>query len=105
MTTLGLFAQQAAVAIAQSAAVRGLSALLRRELADLDGAGDLGARTAEFVARTEESAEYRDILRLAGQLRRLVRQGEAGRRLSLEIIDAVVNYLDAPGRATGSGAD
>lgn len=96
MATLGLFANQAAVAIEQSRTVRSLSALLRAALADLDQEGrlgDLATRAAAFVAHTEESGEYRDTMRLAEQLGEIVRQGDAGRRLALDVVGAVTTYL------------
>lgn len=95
ITTLGLFAQQAAVAIAQSGAMRRLSALLRAQLADLDRAGDLAERAAAYAAQTEESVEYRDTVRLAGLLAEIARSGDAGRRLSLEVAGAIGKYLRA----------
>lgn len=98
MATLGLFAQQAAVAIAQSHLVCSLSALLQAVLADLDQQGDLAARAAVLAARTEETAEYRDTLRLAGVLAEIARHGEAGRRLSLEMAGVMLNYVRSQSR-------
>lgn len=86
METLGLFAQQAAVAIAQSARVRSLTALLHAQLADFAGLGDVGARV-------EESAEYRDVVQIAAVVGGLVRQGEAARRLCREVVGALDTYL------------
>jgi GAF domain-containing protein len=104
MATLGLFARQAAVAIEQSRAVRSLSALLRASLAGLDQRGDLAdlaAGAAAFVAHTEESAEYRDTMRLAGLLGEIARQGDAGRRLALDVLAAITSYLRGRGVAGG----
>ena len=94
MVTLSLFAQQAAVAITQSGTVRNLSALLRVLLADEDPtpSGD-PAETAAFVAQTEESAEYHDTLQLAAYLAEIAHHDDAGRRLCLEVVGAIVNYL------------
>ncbi len=96
MATLGLFANQAAVAIEQSRMVRSLSALLQSSLERLDLAGDLAdlaSQAAAFVSRTEESAEYRDTMRLAGMLGEIARHGAPGRKLALEIAGAVSGYL------------
>ena len=95
MDTLGLFAQQAAVAIAQSGTVRNLGALLRAQLAGLAGGGDLSRGATAFLDRTEESAMYRETLQLAETLGRIARSGEAGRRLSLQVAGAIADYLDA----------
>lgn len=95
MATLGLFAQQAAVAIAQSRRMFSLSALLRSLLTDTDSQADLAAQAAAFVASTEEGAEYRDILKLAKLLGEVARQSDAARRLSLQVAEAIVTYLHA----------
>ncbi len=102
MQLFGLFAQQAAVAIAQSRALRNLTELVRISLADLDGAGDLAARLTDLAERTEQGAEYRDMVQLASLLSRLARTGEAGRRLGLSLVGTIVNYIGAPG-TTGQG--
>lgn len=93
METLGLFAEQAAVAIAQSRAVRGLSALLRGLLVDEQGQSTLSAPTWAFITATEASPEYRDMLRLAELLGEMSRQSEAGRRLALDVAGAIASYL------------
>lgn len=95
MATLGLFAQQAAVAIAQSRRILSLSALMQALLKDQDQQGDLAMQARTFVADTEESAEYQDILKLARLLGEIARQSDAARRLSLQIVEAIVNYLHA----------
>ena len=99
MATLGLFAQQAAVAIAQSARVRSLSALLQAQLADLDGAGNLAARAGTLARRVEESVEYQEVLQIAAVVGGLIRQGEAERRLCREVVGALATYLRASGRS------
>lgn len=98
MGTIGLFANQAAVAIDLSRTLGSLSALLRFSLTDLGrqaDLGDLAERAATFADHTEESGEYHDTLHLAGMLGEIVRQGDAGRRLSLEVIGAIARYLRA----------
>jgi hypothetical protein len=104
MATLGLFAQQAAVAITQSRALSSLSALLRSLLTEqgrqgeaTGTGGDLkaAAQMAAFAADTENSAEFQDILKLARLLGEIARHSEAGRRLSLQVAEAIVTYLRA----------
>lgn len=99
MHTLGMFAQQAGVAIAQSERVRSLSALLRAQLAAFAGLGDLAGRGATFTERTERSSEYLEIARLAELLGQLIRRGEAERRLGLEIVGAITAYVARSGRS------
>ena len=101
MATLGLFANQAAVAIAQSRTVHNLTELLRVALADIDNEERLVDRLADLAARTEEGAEYRDTLRLATLLGEIARQSDAGRRLSLDVTRAIVTYLRAQPRLRG----
>jgi GAF domain-containing protein len=98
MTTLGLFAQQAAVAIAQSSTVGHLTTLVHQTLRGLVADDQLAAELADFAQRTEQSAAYRDLQRLAELLRRLAWQGDAGRRFCLEMTEAVVRYLEASGQ-------
>lgn len=96
MATLGLFANQAAVAIEQSRTVRSLSALVRTALTEIGTQGDLSALAADaaaFVAHTEESAEYGDMMRLAAMLGDISRQSGAGRRLALDVMGAIATYL------------
>jgi len=95
MTTLGLFAQQAAVAIAQSRSILSLSSLLRALLTDQHQQGDQAAQMAAFAADTENSAEYQDVLKLARLLGEIARHSDAGRRLSLQVAEAIVTYLRA----------
>lgn len=95
MATLGLFAQQAAIAIAQSRSLLSLSSLLRALLTDQDRQEKLTMQAAAFVADTEESAEYRDMLQLAKFLGEIARQSDAARRLSLQVVEAIVTYLHA----------
>lgn len=97
MATLSLFAQQAAVAIQQSRSVRSLSALLSSLLADPAG-GDLASRGSALADAVEQSAEYRETLRLAGMLGEIAARGDAGRRLSLGITQQIVDYLRAQPR-------
>jgi putative methionine-R-sulfoxide reductase with GAF domain len=98
METLGRFANQAAVAIEQSRAVRSLVALMRVAITNLDEEGDLVARAAAFAGRTEEGPEYRETMELAGLLGDIARGGDAGRRLTLDLARAVNTYVNAQRR-------
>jgi GAF domain-containing protein len=93
--TLGLFAQLAAVAIAQSRRILSLAALMQALLKDQDQQGALAMQARAFVVDTEESAEYQDMLKLTRLLGEIARQGDAARRLSLHIAEALVTYLQA----------
>jgi Nif-specific regulatory protein len=95
MATLGLFAQQAAIAIAQSRSLLSLSSLLRSLLTDGNHQEKLTMQAAAFVADIEESAEYRDTLQLAKLLGEIARQSDPARRLSLQVVEAIVTYLHA----------
>jgi signal transduction protein with GAF and PtsI domain len=99
--TLGLFGQLAAVAIAQSRRMSSLFGLIRTLLVDADQQGDLAPQMAAFVAHTEESAEYRDILKLARLLGEIARQSTAARKLTVQVTEAIVTYLHAHPRLGG----
>ncbi len=91
MATLGLFANQAAVAIDQSRVMRSLSRLVRMSLA---GAGDdLAARTAALAATTEDSPEFRATARLATLFGEISRGGDAAGTLALDIAEALARYV------------
>ena len=100
MSTLGLFGQQAAVAIDQSRTVHRLSRLVRGLLADLEAPGDLAGRAEAFVAEVEGSAEYRRTLELAALVGQIARRGDAGHELALEVTGAIARYLQAQPSAT-----
>lgn len=95
IATLGLFANQAAIAIAQSGTVRSLKAMMRSLLIGTDGSGDLSREAAAVVAGIEEQASFKDIVRLATYLGELVRYDDASRRLGLTIAGAIVDYVQS----------
>ncbi len=99
IATLGMFAQQAAVTIEHSRSMFSLSALFRMLLTDQDQEGTLVTKMAAFVASTEASAEYHDILRLARLLGMIAHHSDASRRLSIQIAEAIVNYLHPEGHS------
>ena len=107
METLGLFANQAAVAIEQSRANRNLGALLGEVLRSLDGGGGaLAERARAFAARTEEEdLTYREALDLAGLVQEIAAAGERERRLCRTVLAGFAEYLRArPGAGAEAGA-
>ena len=93
IATLGMFAQQAAVTIEHSRSMFSLSALFRMLLTDQDQEGTLATKMTAFVASTEASAEYHDILRLARLLGMIAHHSDSSRRLCIQVAEAIVNYL------------
>ena len=93
IATLGMFAQQAAVTIEHSRSMSSLSALFRVLLTDQDQEGTLVTKMTAFVASTEASAEYHDILRLARLLGMIAHHSDSSRRLCIQVAQAIVNYL------------
>lgn len=93
IATLGMFAQQAAVTIEHSRCMSSLSALFRALLTDQDQQGDVATKMAAFVADTEASAQYHDILKLARLLGLIAYHSDASRRMCIEIAQAIVTYL------------
>lgn len=101
METLGLFAEQAAVAIEQSRISRNLAGIFVSVLQSLaEGDEAMAAqleRTAEqaadFMGRTEETVSYREALALARQVQRIAGEGAAERKLAADVLDSVSAYL------------
>ena len=93
IATLGMFAQQAAVTIEHSRSMFSLSALFRMLLCDQDREGNLVTKMTAFVASTEASAEYHDILKLARLLGMIAHHSDSSRRMCIQIAEAIVNYL------------
>lgn len=96
MATAGQFAQQAAVAIAQSAVSHDLTSLLRAALAGLDGHdGTLLNRAAAVAGRTTARVEFQETLQIASTLGAISRGGDAARRLCAQIVAALDAYLES----------
>ncbi len=98
MTTLGLFAKQAAVAIEQSRARGNLATLLGEALGSTGGVPDHrreelteGARS--FAEKTEEDAAYRRALELAALVREISRAGEQEHAACRKILEGFAEYL------------
>jgi GAF domain-containing protein len=102
METLGLFANQAAVAIEQSRTHRNIAALIASVLESL-GAGDAGAPGSRedrlrsgarsFARGVEEDPAYKQGLELAGLVREIVAQGERESQACRAILMGFAEYL------------
>jgi GAF domain-containing protein len=98
METLGLFANQAAVAIEQSRTHRHLAALLGETLGVFSEATDHSDSRLQEQARTfaedvEEDAAYQQALELARLVHEIVYQGENEREACRTILSGFANYL------------
>ena len=99
METAGLFANQAAIAIEQSRATQNLTQLMRTALAGTgDMSNDLVMRAIDLAGRTQESAAYRETLKIAATLGEISRRGDAARRLCEQVVGAIHTYLRAQPR-------
>lgn len=88
VSTIGLFANQAAVAIMQSRAQRGLLGFLR------GAAGATDRATGTMGDMLENSLEVGRAIELADRVRELAGRGEREQRLANAILDAVTDFLD-----------
>lgn len=98
MATLGLFANQAAVAIEQSRVQGNLAALLGGVLASLGGMPDyrragLLEGADSFVAGVEEDAAHRRALELAALVREISARGEQEFAACRTILEGFSGYL------------
>jgi GAF domain-containing protein len=98
MATLGLFANQAAVAIEQSRNQQNLAALLGEVLGSLGGVPEhreegLGEGARAFAAGVEESPSHRRALELASLVREISRAGEEETRACQMILRGFAEYL------------
>lgn len=96
METAGRFAVQSAIAIAQSRVTENLVMLTRASLTGLGAvSGDVVTQAGQAADRLEQQADYRDTLQIAQLLAEISREGEAARRMTLQIAEAVTGYLRA----------
>jgi GAF domain-containing protein len=100
MEVLGLFANQAAVAIEQSRLQRNLGALVGEALRSLGGGADdqgrgLQERLRAFAGQLEEDAGYVEALALAQLVHEIAGQGEAESRACRAILLGFAEYLRA----------
>ena len=98
MTTLGLFAEQAAVAIEQSRARGNLAALLGDALRSTGGVPDyrreaLAEGGRSFTESMEEDATYQPTLELAALVREISRAGEEEHAACRTILEGFAGYL------------
>ncbi len=98
MATLGLFANQAAVAIEQSRNQRNLAALLAQVLGSLGGVPEHRRRGLEeeghsLVAGVEEDPSHRRALELARLVSEISRRGEEETRACRAILEGFAGYL------------
>jgi GAF domain-containing protein len=110
MATLGLFANQAAVAIEQSRNQQNMGELLGDVIQSLGGVPDHreeglleGSRT--FTAGVEEDASYRRALELAALVREISHQGEEEHRACRTILEVFAGYLRSRPRADGEAGE
>jgi GAF domain-containing protein len=98
MTTLGLFAEQAAVAIEQSRARSNLAALLGEALRPTGEVPDyrregLAEGGRSFTESMEEDATYQRALELAALVREISRAGEEEHAACRTILEGFAGYL------------
>jgi GAF domain-containing protein len=98
MTTLGLFAEQAAVAIEQSRARSNLAALLGEALRSTGEVPDyrregLAEGGRSFTESMEEDATYQRALELAALVREISRAGEEEHAACRTILEGFAGYL------------
>jgi GAF domain-containing protein len=109
MEILGVFANQAAVAIEQSLTHRNVAALIGQVLQSLPAGNGaererLRAGAKEFAASVEESAAYRQALDLARLVQEIAWQGESELKACRAILQGFAEYLrQRPTPAGGFG--
>jgi GAF domain-containing protein len=106
MASLGLFANQAAVAIEQSRTHRNLAALVGEVMESLaEARGEqrhgLQQRAHTFALSIEEDADYRQALELAQLVREIVWQGEHELQACRTILRGFTEYLRSRPTLTG----
>lgn len=110
MAALGLFANQAAVAIEQSRTQRNVGALLAQLLGSPGDAPDihsrsLGEKASAFATEAEEDPAHRRALELAALVREIARRGEEESRACAAILRGFAGYLRGrPGDDPDGGA-
>jgi GAF domain-containing protein len=98
---LSLFANQAAVAIAQSKAHQGALGILRSALVGL-GAGELSAEVREFATEMEGDEAHGQEIELARLVHEVASRGPEERAMCRAILRAVAAYVGSPaGARTG----
>jgi GAF domain-containing protein len=98
MQILGLFANQAAVAIEQSLTHRNLAALLSEVIDSLDNVSNyqkehLKQKTKDFASSIEEDKTYQQALEIARLVQEIVWQGEGEAQTCHSILRSFAEYL------------
>ena len=104
MEALGLFADQAAVAIEQSRTLRSLAALVGEVLqllGDTPGQQQLREGAREFARRVEEDPIYRRSLEVARLIQEVARLGEDELKVCQTILRDFADYLRSRPRPRG----
>jgi GAF domain-containing protein len=96
IAVLTLFANQAAVAIEQSQAQRGLTGLLTSLTKKFDDNTEPGsARIQQFAAEIEGDSDFAATLELARLLREIAQSGDLERRLCHVVVRGLADYIRA----------
>ncbi len=97
IATLGLFVQQAGVAVEQSGTRRRLAGLLGGVLGGLGGtatgSADLGSRAGAFADGVEVDPAYEDALSLASLVQEIASQGDRERMACRALLEGFAGYL------------
>jgi GAF domain-containing protein len=106
MDTIGLFANQAAVAIEQSRTHRNLAALIAEVLESLSAMPDdqrqgLRQRARAFAEHMEEDAHYRHSLALAQLVQEIAGEGENEFKACQTILHGFADYLQSRPKQLG----
>jgi signal transduction protein with GAF and PtsI domain len=105
---LGLFANQAAVAIEQSRAYRNITALLGEVLSGLDRdpaqADKLGEGMASFASDMEDDQGYRRALDLARLVQEIAWRGEREATLCRSVLEGFAGYIRSRPDYSGLGS-
>lgn len=106
MEALGLFANQAAVAIEQSLTQHNLGLLVAELIRGVDGLPDyqregLTEQARSFTAELEQTVGYRNALRLARLVQEIAQHGDGASEACRGILDSFAQYLRA--RPTTAG--
>jgi GAF domain-containing protein len=94
--TLGLFAEQAAIAVEQSRIYTDLATLIGQILASSDKdasnlVGEIAGRA--FAGAVQDESDYREMLELAQLVQQIAGHGEQERRLCVSLLQSMVTYL------------
>ncbi|MGH7267521.1 MAG: GAF domain-containing protein [Candidatus Rokuibacteriota bacterium] len=93
METLGRFGNLAALAIEQSRLAQDVRHLFRSLLRDITADGTLSGSSRRFADLAAEHVGQSDAFRLAELVHELGRQGDAPRRLALDILTSLSRYV------------